>query len=104
MTQNLIILTLILSQWVFVYQYLKVACLMPFILRSNVDEGQLAEQNKMSSLRCTNWVFIIATFMAVGVNQVWPHVHELRLLVVIPYLVLVGFLIYSVCKIKKLIG
>ena len=41
-TQNLIILTLILSQWVFVYQYLKVACLMPFILRRNGEDGQIA--------------------------------------------------------------
>ena len=39
-----------------------------------------------------------------AVNQIWWHVHELRLLVVIPYLFLTFMLIYSVCKIKKLIG
>ena len=30
--RNIAILTFILSQWIFVYQYLKVAILMPFIL------------------------------------------------------------------------
>ena len=49
-------------------------------------------------------MFIVATLLTVAVNQVWYHVHELRLLVVLPYLILAFLLIYSVCKIKKLIG
>ena len=38
------ILTFILSQWVFVYQYLKVAILMPFILKSDETQESIADE------------------------------------------------------------
>ena len=46
-TRSLGVLTFILSQWVFVYQYMKVAILMPFILNAddaNEDARKQEEQ------------------------------------------------------------
>ena len=70
------VLTFILSQWVFVYQYLKVAILMPFILDTDSNE-EIAEQQEHQSrfkLTFSNIAFISFAAVCVAANEFFRFV------------------------------
>ena len=69
MSQNLIIMTAILGQWIFVYQYLKMACLMPFLLRQEDGDSTKKSFNGLTTkLALFNWSFVILTVVACFCN------------------------------------
>ena len=61
------VLTFLLSQWVFVYQYLKVAILMPLIL-NNAEEDKSKATFATKSLQCMNWTFVICTVLSIAAS------------------------------------
>ena len=60
---NLAILTFILSQWVFVYQYLKVAILMPYILGlDEIEERAVRKEAKARrNLTTCNYLYVFVS-------------------------------------------
>ena len=64
------ILTFILSQWVFVYQYLKVAMLMPFIFGLDEVEERAArgERRARCNLRIYNYAFTLGSVACISAN------------------------------------
>ena len=108
LSANLAILTFILSQWVFVYQYLKVALLMPHILGLDENEERAVRNERIArrNLMICNFTFVffsIACILAnyVGqINNVWIC-RRIRPLQGIPYFLLAGVLIFSMCKVKS---
>ena len=70
LSANLAILTFILSQWVFVYQYLKVAILMPYILGLDENEERAVrnEAKARRNLTICNYTFVIFSIACIVVN------------------------------------
>ena len=95
----------LISQWIFVYQYLKMASLMPFLLRQQDDEeGKKSFNGLTTKLGLFNWGFIILATGTCVVNVYFTHDYTTRLLPLIPYMILIGCLTYAVCKIKKIVA
>ena len=104
------ILTFILSQWVFVYQYMKVALLMPFILNSDESKQSIVdEENAHNILKCINVSFVSYSVACIAANEIFRFsdldktVGKLRLFDILPYLMLVMVLLYSIYKIKLMV-
>ena len=102
------LLTFILSQWVFVYQYMKVSLLMPFILSNNEPDDVINKREKRAEfiLSCTNITFVVFVILCLVADDICEltsfgdTLAKVRLFEFLPYLVLVGILIYSICRIK----
>ena len=104
------ILTFILSQWVFVYQYMKVALLMPFILKSDDTQESINDEERAHNiLQCTNISFVAYAVACIAANEIFRFtdldkmIGKIRLFDILPYLVLVGVLLFSIYKIKQMV-
>ena len=84
---------------------------MPFILDDTDSEDDTNEKRAQHFLTRINVSFCIFATVVIAANTVWRHIGtssssdliRLRLFDILPYLVLVGVLIYSICKIKLMV-
>ena len=78
---------------------------MPYLLRQSVsvEDGKNEFNGLTTKLGLFNWAFITITFLCCVLNILLIHAHKLRLLPLVPYMILIGCLTYSVCKIKKIV-
>ena len=82
---------------------------MPYILGLDEIEERAVRKEAQArrTLTCINYAFVLFVFVCIGVNylgqigNVWLCRH-IRPLQGLPYLVLAGILIYSMCKVKAL--
>ena len=105
---SLAILTFVLSQWVFVYQYLKVAILMPYILGlvDNEEKALMDERKARRNLKVCNFSFILFVTLCIGLNflgqmdGLWIC-RRIRPLQGVPYILLAGILSFSMCRVSS---
>ena len=66
------LLTFILSQWVFVYQYMKVSLLMPLILSNDKADDVIDRREKRaeSILSCINIAFVIFAILCLVADDI----------------------------------